>query len=226
LGHVRIFYGGEETTVKGDPIDPVTYQRAAKELFERLAAHNSIDLAEYYGGADEEASPEERAKARETDQRVGELHSEAEFKLQGLMVVEDLRTWVAKQGEWRRVASEEIHAWTMSGADKRAGFYLDREELAYVRPDRYTMDRHAGQNPSELADGRQVKRGRPPKRGTYAASDAPLLDKMRTLLQSGEARSLNQAAHKVAQQAEGGSTEDSKATRLRKAYVRRWSFGE
>lgn len=212
--------------MQGDPIDPVTFKRAAKELFERLAAHEGIDLIEFYRAEDDAALPEVRAERRQTDERLGELRAEAEFRLQALMIVEDVRCWTTRNGDWKRVTQEDLKAWLMSAADERPVFYLDRHELAYLRPDRYTVDKRPGQCSSELANSRQGKRGRPPKSGTYAASDAPLLDAMRTLLENGEARSVSHASNMVAHRAEGGGSEDSKATRLRKAYVRRWGTGE
>ena len=52
--------------MEGDPIDPVTFHRAARELFERLAAHEGIDL-EAFHDEDYEASPAAQAKHKQTD---------------------------------------------------------------------------------------------------------------------------------------------------------------
>jgi hypothetical protein len=67
------------------------------------------------------------------------------------------------------------------------------------------------------------------KRGSRSGSgwdkaDVPLIAEMDALIKSGNARSANDAARQVAKRAKGDGTLESKQTRLRKAYRRR--FGE
>jgi hypothetical protein len=65
-----------------------------------------------------------------------------------------------------------------------------------------------------------LKRGRP----SWAKADEPLLAKMKALVESGAARSAHQAAGMVAKDAQGAGTEESKQSRLERAY--REKFGE
>jgi len=58
------------------------------------------------------------------------------------------------------------------------------------------------------------RRGRPRGSGTYEVADAPLLTKMRELIDSGAAKSANDAAVHVAGNAGGSCTFDSKVARL------------
>ena len=211
--------------MQGDPIDPVTFKRAAKELFERLAAYEGIDLAKFNAGYDP-ASPDVLAERDKTDERLGELRGEAEFRLQGLMIVEEVRTWTSSNGDWRRVTQEQLQAWLMSAADEHPVFYVDREELKYLRPDRYTLTKHAGQVSSEPSDVGRGKPGRPLRSGTFAATDEALLDEMQALLESGEARSLHHASILIADKAEGGGQPDSKARRLRDRFRQTRTHGE
>ena len=144
------------------------------------------------------------------------------------MIVEDLRCWTATDGYWRRVSEDQLKAWMVNLTEDPLVFYLDRQELAQVSPDpdRYRLERQAGQSSSKASKSDQGKRGRPAGSGTFADSDAPLLGEMRALLKDGTARSLHQASMLVAPRAEGGGTTESKARRLRDAYGRKWPNGE
>jgi hypothetical protein len=62
------------------------------------------------------------------------------------------------------------------------------------------------------------RRGRPRGSGTFEVSDAPLLAKMRELIDTGVAKSANDAARQVAGDAGGNGTIESKITRLAKGY--------
>lgn len=219
----------------GDPIDPVTFHGAREELVERLAAHEGIDLTQHYRGDDAEGSHEARSRWHQTEQKLGDLRSHATLKLQGLMIVERLRTWTYRSHEWRRVSQEELKAWMMNSGDDGPRFYLDRKELSFVpaETDSWRMGRHAGQTSSDLPSGAPKKRGRPRGRGGYGRADEPHMSEMHSLLTSGEAKSVTKAAEIVVQrgkleggrEVEGGGTDESKATRLRKRYIR-WIAGE
>jgi hypothetical protein len=70
------------------------------------------------------------------------------------------------------------------------------------------------------------KRGRPPGSGALAASDAPLLKEIGELVSSGLALSANAAAARVAPRALGGGTEESRAKRLRDAFLAKERKGD
>lgn len=65
----------------------------------------------------------------------------------------------------------------------------------------------------------RAKVGRPSGSGTNARRDAPLLAEMAELINSGQAASPNAAALAVADRAAGGGTLESKAARLRRAFM-------
>ncbi len=71
--------------------------------------------------------------------------------------------------------------------------------------------------PDAASTARQ-RRGRPSGSGSWADADAPLVDKMRELIEAGNAKSPNDAASKVAREARGSGTVESKITRLAKRY--------
>ena len=66
-----------------------------------------------------------------------------------------------------------------------------------------------------------LHRGRPQGSGSFALDDAPLLDRMKALIDSGQARSVTAAAKLVVGEAAGPSTEASKLDRLRKGFMSR-----
>jgi uncharacterized protein (DUF1778 family) len=212
--------------VKGDPVDPVTFSVAARELFERTAEHRGIDLTSFRRATDDELPDEAQVERKQVDETLGRIRSEAGFKLDGLMLVEELRSWTRKDGEWKRVAQDELKQFVMSAFDERAVLYLDREELFRLSPDKFTLDRVTKQNSPELVNiGEARKPGRPKGTRKYEQADEPFLIEMRRKLKSGEECSLNAAAMAVAEPAAGGGTTESKARRLRDAYVRRWGHG-
>lgn len=62
--------------------------------------------------------------------------------------------------------------------------------------------------------------GRPAGSGSY--DDDPLIDEIHILIKNGDANSPTEAARLVADRAEGGGTPASKATRLRKTYLKKY----
>jgi hypothetical protein len=75
--------------------------------------------------------------------------------------------------------------------------------------------------PLEMAlkgTARPKRKGRPRGSGSLASEDEPLLHLMRQLLESREARSIHEAASKVAAEAAGGGTPESKTKRLTERY--------
>jgi len=67
-------------------------------------------------------------------------------------------------------------------------------------------------------DDRPVDETVPKTDRSFADEDAHLLEKMKTLLDSRQARSITSAAGMVAPEASGGGTEDSKKRRLQRSY--------
>lgn len=62
------------------------------------------------------------------------------------------------------------------------------------------------------------KSGRRPGNGSFEVFDAPLVERMRKMIEAGEVVSVNQAAYKVAHLAHGTAGLQSKADRLRKLH--------
>jgi hypothetical protein len=60
--------------------------------------------------------------------------------------------------------------------------------------------------------------GRPPGSGSWQVHDQQIVIKMHGLISSGLASSANDAARQLVKEARGSGTEESKQTRLRKAY--------
>jgi hypothetical protein len=69
------------------------------------------------------------------------------------------------------------------------------------------------------------RRGRTPGSGSYERADEPYLEEMHNKIESGSAKSPEDAAKTVAANAEGGGTEASKVTRLAKRYRKRFGSG-
>lgn len=66
-----------------------------------------------------------------------------------------------------------------------------------------------------------LTRGRPPGSGSLALADAPLLYKMRELLEQHTAKSVNDAARQLVKEAQGAG-DNAKQTRLAKRYRRKF----
>jgi hypothetical protein len=66
------------------------------------------------------------------------------------------------------------------------------------------------------------KGGRPKGSGSLATADEHLIEEMHKLIQSHEAKSANDAALIVAERAKGSGTVDSKQSRLRRRYLKKY----
>lgn len=66
-------------------------------------------------------------------------------------------------------------------------------------------------------------RGRPPRSGSFAAPDAPLIEEMRKMITGDPTVNPTAAAGRVADRAVGGGTAESKAKRLVNRYVEKFS---
>jgi hypothetical protein len=71
---------------------------------------------------------------------------------------------------------------------------------------------------SKGLQAKNTKSGRPRGSGSYALADAPLLNRMRELIETGKAKSANDAAGQVAGEAQGWGLVESKIHRLGKRY--------
>jgi hypothetical protein len=81
-------------------------------------------------------------------------------------------------------------------------------------------------NPPEMGQSKPKGRsGRRPGTGSWAVADGPLREEMHRLITDGVAKSPNDAAGRLAKQAQGGGTLESKQTRLAKAYRKRYLSG-
>lgn len=217
--------------MRGEPAEPILFEVAVRELWGKFAAHGGINLTEHQLAGTEERSSVELQELRQLDVRLGELRDEARFRIWSLAMVGELKAWLGDGEHWRRPTERQLRERLTRAGDEPTGLYLDHVELDAVTEARWSAElTSALPNPQPgLADKAHQPRGRPPASGTYALSDAPLLDEMRSLLVSGEARSINHAAETVVHRvpAQGGGTNASKVTRLRKAYVRMFGrFGE
>lgn len=89
-------------------------------------------------------------------------------------------------------------------------------DVEFLRSD---VDRHyPARSPQTPVRASSANRGRKKRAGCYDLPDAPLLEAMRQLRESGEALSDHKAAQQVVEGAIGGGTEGSKIKRLTTKY--------
>lgn len=213
--------------MNGEPVDPIWYPLAIQALWEKLAAHEGVSIKQHQLADREGLSEEQEAKRRQVDERLAQLHDEARFRIWQLVWAGDVRAWL--DGEtWKRPTGQVLRKLLTEPRDEPVPLYLDQIEVNAVAEAYWSEELTSTLPASQANPVNQPRRsrGRPPASGTYGASDAPLLDEMRSLKLSGKARSINQAAEMVAHKAQGGGSDASKAARLRKAYVRMWGVGE
>jgi hypothetical protein len=208
--------------LNGDPIDPISFERAVKEAWERLAAYAGLNLNEHVLGADEEQSPELEAERREREERLGELREEAQLRVWGLTLIGELRAWTVEGEHWKRPTEQVLRARLTRANDEPSGLYVDRQQVAAVTsarwPDEFGDMASTATVTIDSRASHLVKRGRPPGSGSYEADDAPLLVEMAVLIAKGKARSANKAAEMVADGAPGASFA-SKVKRLRDKFL-------
>ena len=205
----------------GEPVDPISFERAVREAWESLAAHAGVNLRAHQLNADNEQSPELQAERRERDERLGKLREEAHLRIWGLTLIGELRAWKAEGEDWKRPTEHVLRTSLTRANDEHSGLYIDRQEFAALTsarwPEEFGGIHSAAEATNDPRPRRDVKRGRPPRIGSYEKDDAPLLIEMDELIQKGKARSPNAAAREVADRAVGASF-DSKVKRLRDAY--------
>lgn len=207
--------------MNGDPIDPIRYERAERELWHGMAASAGLDLKQYLLGSSDEQSaetPELDADGSQREEHFERLEEEARTRLLSLIMVGEIRAWTADGDNWRRLTDQGLVDRFARDSDEPTGLYVDRQELARAAAARWSIELGCSRAPAS-PPGKQ--RGRPRGSGTYAKDDAPLLAEMRALIEAGQAKSPNDAAQQVAPRAKGASP-DSIVKRLRDAYKRRW----
>lgn len=214
--------------MEGNPVDPIPFEKAITEARDRLAANEGLNVTAHIHGTEDEQSAELQAEYRKREERLSQLRGEADLKVWGLTIVLELKAWIAEGPDWKRPTYEDLRDRISRRNDEPSGVFLDRQEVSAVMATRWPEEFGRIESTATRDDvsHRTSKRGRPPGSGTYAKPDAPLLVEMRTLLKTGEASSLNAASLAVADRAEGGGIAESKARRLRDAYVSKWGNGE
>lgn len=198
----------------GQPVDPISFEQASKEIWQRLVAHAALNPLEDH-------SPE-------AEDQIAALHEEADIRVLGLIIQEELRRWTEDGRHWKcptRQALEQIIFSHNRG--EPWGLFVDRQELAKVAAARWPNDlrgldaQSASRGTAQRSGG---KGGRTPGSGTFAKVDKPFHLEMDRLIESGEALSVHAAAKLVALRAPGTATEASKISRLSKGY-KKWKIG-
>jgi hypothetical protein len=210
--------------VKGEPIDPISYEEAINELWEKLATQKGFNLRKHlFEGADGQ-SPEEQLQAHVDDWLQG-LRREADIRIMGLVMCGHLKAWLSDREEWSRPTERTLRERLMKFDDMPHGLAVDRQELEAIIATRWPQLASANTFKTSVASDAvrpTGRRGRPTGSGTYTESDGPLLLEMRALLKDGVALSIHAASLRVAERARGGGSLESKARRLRDAYAARW----
>jgi hypothetical protein len=196
----------------GNPEDPISFEQARREVWQRLAANAGLSQSE-----DQPA---------EAGERLAALWEEADIYLLALIIQEELRRWTEVGDDWKcptRKALEELILTHRRG--EPWGLFVDRQQLEQVVAARWPGEMESSKSqPTSRGIAQRGKRGRTPGTGTYARSDEPLFVEMHRLIESGEALSVHAAAKQLAPRARGPGTEESKVSRLRKGY-KKWEVG-
>jgi hypothetical protein len=112
--------------------------------------------------------------------------------------------------------------WRFFEAELGTAVRLGPQEAPVVVRDVLIYLRSAERNSVTKRKSTPRTRGRPRGSGSYALADAPLLQQMKELIETGQASSVNVAASLVADKAKGPGTLESKLTRLRHRYVEKY----
>ena len=205
----------------GDPVDPISFERAVREAWDSLAAQAGVNLRAHQLSADDEQSPELQAERRDRDERLGTLREEAHLRIWGLTLIGELRAWTAEGEVWKRPTEQVLRDRLTRANDEPSGLYIDRHEFAALTsarwPEEFGDIHSTAWAKNDPRPRRDVKRGRPLGSGSYEVDDGPLLLEMAELIKTRRARSPNAAAQMVADRAPGASFE-SKVKRLRDAF--------
>lgn len=199
--------------MRGEPIEPVLFEVAVRELWEKFAAHAGINLREHQIRAGEDQSPEQQEENRAIDVRLGEFRDEAQLRIWGLALIGELKSWLGDGEHWRRPTEHQLRERLTRAADEPTGLYLDRVEVDAVSEERWSNELTSAL-PTSLVGKTRGQPGRRAGVGGYAKDDEPLLGEMLKLLETGKVRSRHRAAVMVVARAEGMSKDESKIRRL------------
>lgn len=211
----------------GNPIDPIWFSIAVKEIFHRLAASEGIDLNPRDHDPGCELSSDEELRRQQLDERLSALRDEAHMRLWGLVLIGDLRAWLGDGEQWARPTEQLLKSRLTVPPDEPIALYVDRTEVDAVMKARYSAEwpQKASDRPQPINQSAPRARGRRRGSGTFAESDALILLEMRALVESGEEVSVTAAARRLAPKARGSLNLDSREARLRKAYFAKWPPG-
>ena len=173
-----------ECDVKGDPIDPISFEQAIRAVWYRLGSNAGLDVRGLQLAEDPSpASPEARASRKELEEQAENHFSEAHLRVWGLMTVGELRYWTFRGANWERPTPEEFQSRICGAADEPSGLYVDGQELTAKLASRWPDELaslHATERPSPTptkptADLAKPKVGR--KKGPgYKRKDVPTFE--------------------------------------------------
>jgi hypothetical protein len=194
------------------PDRPISFEKARRLLWERLAANAGIDLDRQLERAEEQPKSD---AAKVLDEQVEALWTDADISLQGWLIIEELHYWTEEGGVWTSGARETLKGRLLRPRDEPWELYVDRDELAALMPTcgpGMFQSSETTQVPARPNDRTPNRRGRPPGSGAY--DDILLLKDMAKLLQADPSLSLPGAALMVVDRAKGTRDTANRAKRL------------
>jgi hypothetical protein len=164
--------------VNGDPVEPLTFERAIRQLWERLAANAGISLRTHLNEDDQGKGKSVSRGQRE--EQLEKLHDDADFKVWSLAVVGEIGAWAAEGGRFRRVPQEAVRDRAGRAADEPWGLYVDGRELASVAatrwPDEFGSRTTSATSAAKPADFAAERRSGRPKGDGYSPKDVPTFE--------------------------------------------------
>ncbi len=140
----------------------------------------------------------------------------------GFSVLDDVIS-ARPAGDWINNLDNDIESQSLENVLVEKESYIKWLFAQYPREfSPHIEGRHAEQTIESKPKQLRGKAGRKPGSGSYARSDAILLEEMTQLVKTGTVASAEAAARMVAPKAKGGGTLESKATRLAKGYHKRY----
>lgn len=210
--------------MNGDPVDPISFELALQELWDRLAANAGLSLKAFLRQPYDwsEQSAEEREAYEQRGDHLHSIRMDALDRLLQLVITEKIGVWRSDSEDWKRPTREWLKNRIFhKPEDEPWGIAVDRRELATAIAAHWQSEFSPERRLPEAASSGSragTKRGRPAGSGSYEKDDEPLLTDIQRLLDAGEAPSLHQASLMVAKLARGGGSLDSRAKRLRDRY--------
>jgi hypothetical protein len=196
------------------PDRPISFEKARRLLWERLAANAGVDLNSY-SERDREQLRSEGDNAR--DEQLEGLWADADITLTGWIVCEELHWWVDDNGSWSSGTREGLKRRLLRPRDEPKELYVDRDEMSALMP-RTDPDFSRNSARASVMAGSDVpkpnRRGRPAGSGSHDKSDAPLLKEMGELMEANPELSLAAASLMVVDRAKGTPNIENRAKRL------------